>query len=70
MERGEHKMDVRTKDQETMALAPKLQLPLQAAPINRAMTGSALTGDGGVQPSDWRDILVGVGTGILIGLLL
>ena len=42
------------------------RLPLQAAPINRSMTSSALGSDSGVQPS----ILGTLGVAALIGWLL
>jgi hypothetical protein len=63
-------MQRRRTHHEMTSLQFELHLPVQAAPVNRAITSSALAVDSGVQPSAWQDTLVAVAAGIAIGLLL
>jgi hypothetical protein len=57
--------------QDTTSTTPRLQVPLQAAPIDRTLIGSALSGNGGVDPSfDLESFLAGVGTAAAVAALL
>jgi hypothetical protein len=44
-------MQKETLQDEIVSLGDQLNLPPQAAPVNRAMTGSAITAVSGVEPS-------------------
>jgi hypothetical protein len=66
-------MDVNAKEHETIGSAPRVYLPLQAAPINRTMAASTLSGNGSVQPSvtgeEIEAGLAGAAIGLALGLL-
>jgi hypothetical protein len=56
-------MHKNTMQDEITSLGPQLRLPLQAAPVDRAMMASVLAGDSGVQPSTAiGDIFTSVGS--------
>jgi len=58
------------ENQETTSAAPRLLVPLQTAPIDRTMIGSALS-ENGVKPSfDLESFMAGVGTAAAVVALL
>jgi hypothetical protein len=59
------KKTTKSQNQEKIMKSSKLsKLPIQAAPVERTITGAPVSSENGVEASGWWDIIKGVGSGI------